>query len=282
MLQCLCSAWRERGNAPPPRPGPAPVPASGAARGARIGLLAPGLVDLLGGTVAAGVVGRGVVAEAIADALQQGRPLPWRARAPGPRGRSRRPPARRCRPPVRRGSRHPPPSGRRAALDAPRHRDRPLVVVDHEEHRQPPGARHVQRPRGNRSLLVAPSPQVVTATRCSPRMRNAEATPQACRAWVAIGTQMGKVLRRQRFGVVAAALVAAPVEGCPPCARRASIARRSIAVIRHQHVLGAHLAADGHADGFPGRGLAHRCRSARYAGGPPPSGRTGGSGSICR
>ena len=41
-------------------------------------------------------------------------------------------------------------------------------------------------------LLVAPSPQVVTATRCSPRMRNAEATPQACRAWVAIGTQMGK------------------------------------------------------------------------------------------
>ncbi|MCY1396696.1 hypothetical protein D9M71_116780 [compost metagenome] len=41
-------------------------------------------------------------------------------------------------------------------------------------------------------LLVAPSPQVVTATRCSPRMRKAEATPQACSAWVAIGTLIGK------------------------------------------------------------------------------------------
>ncbi|MNY50457.1 hypothetical protein D3C86_1859610 [compost metagenome] len=41
-------------------------------------------------------------------------------------------------------------------------------------------------------LLVAPSPQVVTATRCSPRILKALATPQACSAWVAIGTQMGK------------------------------------------------------------------------------------------
>ncbi|MNN39812.1 hypothetical protein D3C81_1538640 [compost metagenome] len=41
-------------------------------------------------------------------------------------------------------------------------------------------------------LLVAPSPQVVTATRCSPRILNAVATPQACRAWVAIGTQIGR------------------------------------------------------------------------------------------
>ncbi|MCY1283657.1 hypothetical protein D9M70_325400 [compost metagenome] len=41
-------------------------------------------------------------------------------------------------------------------------------------------------------LLVAPSPQVVTATRCSPRIFSALATPQACRAWVAIGTQIGK------------------------------------------------------------------------------------------
>ncbi|MNQ82693.1 hypothetical protein D3C85_977510 [compost metagenome] len=41
-------------------------------------------------------------------------------------------------------------------------------------------------------LLVAPSPQVVSATRCSPRILNALATPQACRAWVAIGTHSGK------------------------------------------------------------------------------------------
>ena len=32
----------------------------------------------------------------------------------------------------------------------------------------------------------------LAATRAWPRIRNAEATPQACRAWVAIGTQGGK------------------------------------------------------------------------------------------
>ncbi|MNJ61453.1 hypothetical protein D3C77_572410 [compost metagenome] len=41
-------------------------------------------------------------------------------------------------------------------------------------------------------LLVAPSPQVVTATRAWPRILNALATPQACNAWVAMGTQSGK------------------------------------------------------------------------------------------
>src|SRR5690554_8151316 len=41
-------------------------------------------------------------------------------------------------------------------------------------------------------LLVAPSPQVVTATRGCCRIRKAAATPQAWQAWVAMGTQMGK------------------------------------------------------------------------------------------
>ena len=64
----------------------------------------------------------------------------------------------------------------------------------------------------------------------------------------------GKVLRRQRFGVVAAALVATPVEEDVLHAHTAHQLHGGIAVIGHQHVFGAHLAADGHADGFLAEG----------------------------
>ncbi len=156
-------------------------------------LLAPGLVDLLGGTVAAGVVGRGVVAQAIADALQQGRPL---ALARALQGRA-----------DAFGDRQHVVAVHLFAGEAGTHRLSARVGAPHWMRRgteiahwlllttkstgncQAPATFSASR---KSPLLVAPSPQVVTATRCSPRMRNAEATPQACRAWVAIGTQMGK------------------------------------------------------------------------------------------
>src|SRR3990167_8647117 len=106
-----------------------------------------GLLDLGGRAIAGGVVGGGVVAEAVADALQQHRALAMAgtlqgdlhalvngddvvavdllAGKTGTYGLLRQ-----C---------------RRAALNAPRHRDRPLVIVDHEDHRQLPGAGDVER-----------------------------------------------------------------------------------------------------------------------------------------
>lgn len=139
--------------------------------------------------------------------------------------------------------------GRRAALDAPRHRDRPLVVVDHEEHRQLPGARHVQRLE---EIALAGGAVAAGGHRHPVFAADAErrGDPAGMQGLGGDRHANGKVLRRQRFGVVAAALVAAPVEEDVLHAHAAHQLHGGIAVIRHQHVLGAHLAADGHSDGF--------------------------------
>src|SRR3990167_7836746 len=106
----------------------------------------PGLLDLFGRPVTGGIVGSGVIAEAIAQALQQHRALA----VPGTlQGLSKALIDRHDIVAIdllasKAGTDGLLRQGRRAALNTPRHGDGPLVVVDHKHHRQLPGTGDIQ------------------------------------------------------------------------------------------------------------------------------------------
>ena len=215
----------------------------------------PGLFDLLGRAVAGGVVGGGVVAQTVADALQQVWPLALprtlqghlqavvdgddvvaihlltgKAGADGFLRQARGP-----------------------ALDAPRGGDGPLVVVDHEQHRQLPGARDIQ----SLEKIALAGGAIATGSD-----RHAVLAAHLERGGHTAGMQglggngyaQRKVLGGGRTGVGTATLVTTPVEKDLAHAHPAQQLHGGIAVIGHQHIAGLHQAANGHADGFLAQG----------------------------
>src|SRR5690606_31796569 len=110
-------------------------------------LALPGLLHFLGRPVAGRIVRRGVIAKAIAEAFHQCRSL---ALAGAIQGRLQASVNGKDVVAInllagKTGTDGFLRQGRRAALNAARHRDRPLVVVNHKHYRQLPGASDVER-----------------------------------------------------------------------------------------------------------------------------------------
>ncbi|MNQ88040.1 hypothetical protein D3C85_1032890 [compost metagenome] len=146
--------------------------------------------------------------------------------------------------------------GRGACLDAPRHRDGPLVVVHHEHHRQLPGTGHVEGLEevalAGGAVAAGSHHRTVLAADLDRR-----GDPAGVQGLGGDGHADGEVFPRTRVEEVAAALVAAPVKEDLLHAHAAHQLHGGVAVIGHQHVLGLHQAADGNAYGFlaQGRGV---------------------------
>ncbi|MDT4824203.1 hypothetical protein FQZ97_574470 [compost metagenome] len=146
--------------------------------------------------------------------------------------------------------------GRGAALDAPGHRDGPLVVVHHEDHRQLPGAGHVE---GFEEVALAGGAVAAgghhRAVLAADLDRRGD--PAGVQGLGGDGYADGEVFLRARVLEIAAAFVAAPVEEDFLHAHTAHQLHGGVAVVGHQHILVAHQAADGDAYGFlaQGRGV---------------------------
>jgi len=80
------------------------------------------------------------------------------------------------------------------------------------------------------------------------------ATPQACKAWVAIGILSGKVLGYGRFGIVAATFVAPPIQKNFFHTHAAQQLHGRVAVVGNQYIFRLHQAANGDPDGFLAEG----------------------------
>src|SRR5690606_30059123 len=214
-------------------------------------LALPGLLDLFGWPVAGRVIGSGVIAETIAEAFHQRRSLALTgtiqgrlqacmhgqnviavdlfAGETGADGFLRQ--------------------GWRAALDAARHRNRPLVVIDDEHHGQLPGAGNVEC----FEEIPLAGGAIATGGHRHPRL-----AAHLERAGHATGMQrlgsngyaQRKILLGGRIDEVAAAFVAAPFQHDFLHAYPAPQLHGGVAVIGHQDVSGVHQGAEGHTNGF--------------------------------
>jgi hypothetical protein len=135
----------------------------------------------------------------------------------------------------------------RGAFAFPRRRNRPTIVVDHDDDRRFPYARHVQR-------LVKGAiagPAVPDETDRDPiffTQKESVGGSNRMRDLRADGNANGKVRARNRE--IASALVAAPIKQIFNHGHSAQQLRRVVAIGRHEHVTRQHGGRDSDADRF--------------------------------